>query len=112
MQIWKYTLHTTRSQKIIVPKGANIINIDTQMDTPCLWAEVDASDLDSTPRGLDFSSSIPAGSPMEAPSGYEKIPIYIFPTGSDFSKEGLEFIGTYMTAEDHYVWHVYYKKNN
>lgn len=39
--IWKYELVTTDSQELIMPKGACVLTVQTQNNTPCLWALVD-----------------------------------------------------------------------
>lgn len=38
--IWKYILETTDSQELIMPKGACVLTVQTQNNTPCLWALV------------------------------------------------------------------------
>lgn len=38
--IWKYILETTDSQELIMPKGACVLTVQVQNNTPCLWALV------------------------------------------------------------------------
>lgn len=40
-EIWKFELKTTDNQKIEMPVGAEILTVQTQNETPCLWALVD-----------------------------------------------------------------------
>lgn len=39
--IWKYELVATDYQELKMPKGACVLTVQTQNDTPCLWALVD-----------------------------------------------------------------------
>ena len=39
--IWKFPLATTTMQEIVMPIGAEPIHVETQQETPCLWAIVD-----------------------------------------------------------------------
>lgn len=39
--IYKYTLEATDVQQIEIPQGAEILCIQTQNETPCIWALVD-----------------------------------------------------------------------
>lgn len=41
--IWKYKLSVTDKQIINMPIGAAILSVQTQEDTPCMWAIVDPS---------------------------------------------------------------------
>lgn len=38
--IWKFQLETTDYQTISMPKDAEILTVQTQGDTPCVWALV------------------------------------------------------------------------
>lgn len=40
-QIWKYELDIELNQTIEMPKGAEILTVQTQNGHPCLWALVD-----------------------------------------------------------------------
>lgn len=40
-RIYKYPLIVTDQQDVLLPMGADILTIQTQADTPCLWALVD-----------------------------------------------------------------------
>lgn len=39
-RIWKYQLHTTDTQNLTMPVGAEILTVQTQ-NGPCLWVLVD-----------------------------------------------------------------------
>lgn len=39
--IWKFPLGITDSQHVLMPTGARILCVQSQRDTPCLWALVD-----------------------------------------------------------------------
>lgn len=39
-KIYKYPLKTADVQMVEMPKGATILCVQTQGETPCLWAEV------------------------------------------------------------------------
>jgi len=39
--IWKFELVTTNTQKVTMPKGAEILTIQDQQGTTCMWALVD-----------------------------------------------------------------------
>ena len=39
--IWKYRLDITDVQKILMPRGARLLCVQTQDEDPKLWAEVD-----------------------------------------------------------------------
>ena len=41
MTIWKYAISTTDRQEVQMPAGAQILSVQTQRGTACLWAIVD-----------------------------------------------------------------------
>jgi len=41
MTIWKFEFEDTAIQKISMPKNAEILYVDSQTETLCLWALVD-----------------------------------------------------------------------
>ena len=50
-RIYKYQLIVTDRQDVQLPEGAEILTIQTQVDTPCLWALVDILATEApTPR--------------------------------------------------------------
>ena len=65
MQIWKYPLSSDAVQDILMPKGAEILTVQTQGETPCLWAQVDERAL-LEPRRIRVYGT---GHPMQGPVG-------------------------------------------
>jgi hypothetical protein len=43
--IHKYVLQISASQPVVMPKGAQILTIQTQGHTPCIWALVDPDEV-------------------------------------------------------------------
>lgn len=85
--IYKYPFEVTGVQGISMPFGAEILTVQTQRDQICLWALVDA----------------------EAPMVEER-EFVVFGTGhpiSDDLKDRLKYIGTTMTGNGSFVWHVF-----
>ncbi len=39
--IWKFPLEVTAVQYVGMPRGSEILSVDSQRDTVCLWAMVD-----------------------------------------------------------------------
>lgn len=86
--IWKYPLEITDVQEIEVPRGSTILSIHTQYGVPCVWVLVPNTEVGSI----------------------EKIAILTFGTGNPVNDcGGCDFLGTYLTREDHLVFHVFYK---
>lgn len=84
--IWKFELETTDKQIIEMPFNAEILNIQTQDETPCVWALVD---------------------PLEA---VEDRVIEIFGTGHKLLEDmgvNREYIGTYQLNNGALVFHVF-----
>lgn len=83
LTIYKYPLETTDEQKIEMPKGANILTVQVQNGTPCLWALVN---------------------PENRP---EQRIISIFGTGNPIKPANIVYIGTYQLMEGKLVLHVF-----
>ena len=82
--IWKFDLKTVTNQTILMPKGAEILAIQSQFNEPELWALVDP----------------------EA----EKVPRLFKTFGTGHSLEDDKagtYIGTYQTDGGNYVFHVF-----
>lgn len=43
LSIWKFPLKVTDYQKISLPKGAEILSVQSQNQFPCIWAIVDSA---------------------------------------------------------------------
>lgn len=41
--IWKFPLEVTNEQTVQIPDGAQLLSVQAQGETPCLWALVDPS---------------------------------------------------------------------
>lgn len=85
--IYKYELKIDTQQEIYLPKGYNILSVQTQRCVPCLWVEIDKSK--------------------------EKVPVKIVTigTGIEFENNGnLSYIGTYQINAVGLVFHVYEEK--
>jgi len=72
--IYKYQLRVADIQSIRIPKGANILTVQTQNGTPCLWALVDTD------------------------QPFEQRSFYIVGTGNQFwlDKNKVKFISTFQ----------------
>ena len=82
--IWKFMLAVKDEQEIQMPKGAEVLSVHSQMDTPTIWARVDPS----------------------ASVVFRKI--HIRGTGHRLNGEEGDFIGTCLEADDEaLVWHVF-----
>jgi hypothetical protein len=82
-QVWKFPIDTTDTQIVPMPKGADILCVQTQMGVPCLWATVDPTQ-DAVRRA-----------------------IRIVGTGHLFDADGLTYIGTYQLQGGTLVFHVF-----
>ncbi|AZB23614.1 hypothetical protein EG339_02740 [Chryseobacterium bernardetii] len=79
--IYKYQLNTIGKQIITMPIDSEIISLQTQFGSPCIWAKVD----DEKPV-------------------YDRT-ILTFGTGHPLPEGNIEFIGTYQISE--FVFHVF-----
>ena len=80
--IWKYELETTDGQSIDMPIGAEILTVQMQNGSLCLWAKVDS----------------------DAPK--ERRKILIRGTGNSIG-EVVAYIGTFQLAVASLVFHVF-----
>ncbi len=82
--IWKYSIETTDIQLVVMPKGAQILTVQTQNGLPCLWALVDTN------------------------SPNEQRLIRTHGTGHDvFGSQNLQYIGTYQLEGGALIFHVF-----
>lgn len=81
--IWKFELETTDNQFIEIPKGAQLLAVQTQSDKPCLWALVDPN------------------------AEKEKRCFEVFGTGHVINSNNREYIGTYQLNGGNLVFHVF-----
>jgi len=82
MQIWKYELEVTDVQSVIMPRGAEVLSVQNQGGSICLWVIVDPKE-ENVWREFEI---IGTGNPMEP----------------DIRRS---FIGTVQV--DRLVWHVF-----
>lgn len=81
--IWKFPLEVIGKQEIDIPKGAKILTVQTQFNTPCIWAICDIN----VPK--------------------EKKTINMIRTGHGHDYIHGEYIGTTQVAEGRLVWHFF-----
>ena len=81
--IWKYPIETTEVQQIGMPQGAEILCVQMQASTPCLWALCEHA----APR--------------------QPRTIRIFGTGNPITEEPGRYIGTYQLSGGALVFHVF-----
>lgn len=63
--IWKYLLNVTDAQNVIMPVGAEILTVQTQNESPCLWALVNPSETRTEGRNIEiFGTGHPIGYDM------------------------------------------------
>lgn len=63
--IYKYPLEVTDVQNISLPVGAEILTIQTQNETPCLWALVDPNGIEKESKTIEiFGTGHPIGYDM------------------------------------------------
>lgn len=83
--IYKYQLETTDEQLIEMPIGAEILTVQTQNGTPCIWAKVNTKNANFKYQFRIFGT----GHPIE----------------SDFRGK---YIGTYQLSGGALIFHVYF----
>ncbi len=83
MKIWKFDLETTDVQTVAMPRGAEILAVQTQRDKPKVWAIVDPGQQN------------------------EHRSFRIVGTGHEFIRDDLRYIGTYQLMEGSLVFHVF-----
>lgn len=82
--IWKYVLPTQVESTLNMPAGAKIIHCNTQHGAICLWAEVNPAAAED-----------------------EKRTFQIVGTGFQELTRDMEYLGTVMTENKNFVWHIY-----
>lgn len=81
--IYKYPLEITDIQSVEMPKGAQILCVQMQNGTPCLWAMVDPD------RPMETRGVITIG------------------TGHQCNADGYTYVGTYRIVQPVLVFHVF-----
>ena len=85
MRIWKFTLQVTDHQQVLMPRGAQVLSVQTQHNMPQVWALVDER-APLEPRGF---ATYGTGNPM--------------PEQVYFGR----FVGTYQIDSGSLVFHVF-----
>lgn len=85
--IWKYELNICDRQTIEVPASARMLTLQTQGDSPRIWALVDTEEKESVRR--EFHTFLTGG---------------ILP-----ESDNLEYIGTYQILGGSLIYHVFEK---
>lgn len=83
LAIYKYPLHPNGVNHL--PSGAKILSVQTQYNTPCVWALVD-----STKQVVEHFFEV-------------------VPTGSAPSSPDLEFLGTVQLDGGNLVFHIFHR---
>jgi hypothetical protein len=85
LKIWKYPLEMTDTQRVQMPKGAQILTAQMQGQTLCLWALVDCgSVLSKDDREIE-----------------------IIGTGNPISDASRRYIATVQMCGGGLVWHIF-----
>lgn len=82
-QIWKFPLQETDTQTLEIPQGYEVLSVDVQQGTPCLWVSV-----------------IPANPKTD-------VVVHTVGTGHAYHLPDQKFIGTYFMHGGALVWHVF-----
>lgn len=83
-QIWKYPFEVSGRFSILIPKDAQILSVQTQNETPCIWALVN---IEAKDEERDFTI-IGTGHPVE-----------VLPE--------MKFIGTFQLEGGTFVGHLF-----
>jgi hypothetical protein len=85
-KIWKFTLDLQDDQEVEMPSGAELLTVQMQADTICLWAIVDPH---TTKR--------------------DRRTFYIVGTGHDMPPKvsAANYVGTVQQAGGALIWHVF-----
>lgn len=85
MRIWKYPLQVTDEQAVPMPIGSQLMTVQMQNGTPCLWALVDET---------------------RNPSGTVKR-IAIYGTGNPIPDDPGRYIATFQMSNGALVFHAF-----
>lgn len=87
LTIYKYDLAPLKEQGLMLPEGAKILKVDTQLNLPKLWAMVDTS----KPRKILF--------------------VRILDTGEEIDKslDDWQYIDTFQLNNGDFIHHVFIK---
>lgn len=83
MKIWKWPIKMTERQTLMMPAGAEILDVQVQANEVCLWALCDPNRTE-VPRE-----------------------IAVYGTGNTVPDEPGKYLATVQTHAGNYVWHVF-----
>lgn len=86
-RIFKYTLETKDEQVIILPKGAEILTVQTQFNEPQLWALIDPNCKNTEVRFIEIFGT---GHPIDFDRGVDR-----------------KYLATYQLYDGNFVFHVF-----
>lgn len=87
-RIYKYPLILMGRQTIELPHGARVLHVGVQRGVLNLWVEIDTSAVHADKRTF-----------------------YVYGTGHDIAHDVGLYIGTVLTEDQQYVWHVFEERN-
>lgn len=87
--IWKYPLKITYEQRIQMPVTAQVLCVQMQQCTPCIWAQHDDT-------AMVFDKPL-----------MEMRTFYIVGTGREIEAKNFSYIGTFQTDGGQFVWHLF-----
>ena len=84
--IYKYEFTTSDMLELDLPVGSEVLHVDSQRDTVCLWVSLDVNEKRSEHRTFQTIG-----------------------TGHPFKAESMRHLGTVKTFDDTFIWHIYEK---
>lgn len=81
--IWKFVLPPVDVVDVPMPQGAKILSVQAQGGIPCVWAQVETTNVMEMRR------------------------FYVFMTGEEIDTEHKEYLGTILLRGGSYVIHIY-----
>jgi hypothetical protein len=85
--IYKYPLEMEDEQTLSLPMGAKILSVQTQRETPCIWALV------------DIGSNLP----------FQDRVFILRGTGHPINESSLLYIGTFQLENGEFIFHLFEK---
>ena len=85
MVIWKYEIPVNDFFEISMPKGADVLCVQMQGETPCIWVKIY--------EGIE--------------EGVEKREFAIVGTGQSFNDYEYYYVGTFQNYAGMLVWHLF-----
>lgn len=87
--IYKYPIEVTDEQTLTLPVNSQILTVQAQGNTPCIWAMIDTAETRT-----------------------EQIAVRVYGTGHPIAdSERQIYIGTFQLLGGQFVFHAFYKNN-